>query len=603
MSDGMGSRFLPDHLSAVPDRWHARLRPLWLMVLVLTLFLDIAGTVWVLRDAFVYDPHIHRLGLVTQLENDGSLTVETRPYEDGRPPDIPPLSRIEAIDGRAVPIDTLAWDMAELLVRPEGATVDLTFRTPDGSQVRRRVVSTSANLVETGPSAAISRETAIWIRIVIALLACFALTACAALLYVRRARDPVALLISFSFLMLAGSIDPPMNLWMATGFGAYYDAYIGTAWLLLVIALATFPDGRFVPRFLRWLLVLTPLLVIPISIDETPMWANLLIGFIFPLMLVGTHIAKYRRYSAGIERQQLKWAAFGFAIGLALLTVALWLAEILPDSSPYQRYYGLGVLLLFDGGFVAMAVGLLVSLIRFRLWEADRVISKSAVSAAVTVVVGILWTMSVDLVKTAVEFTLGHENAMVSTAVGAVLAAGIFAPTQALAQRWANNRLGSDRDKIAALNPRLLAWRATERPDEIGQRALASLASTAHISSGAILVDTPRGRTLIAARDVMNPEALAEPGNNPEGDGRFVLKLPLEDEDGPVGLLLLGPRNDYNRYNSDELEGLRAITEPLADSIRGAMRRTREVDSMQQMLSTVEERLARLEGGPNPSAA
>jgi hypothetical protein len=98
----------------------------------------------------------------------------------------------------------------------------------------------------------------------------------------------------------------------------------------------------------------------------------------------------------------------------------------------------------------------------------------------------------------------------------------------------------------------------------------------------------------------MYPEILAEPGANPEGDGRFVLKLPLEDEDGPVGLLLLGPRNDYNRYNSDELEGLRAITEPLAEALRGALRRSREADSMQRALSTVEERLARLEGGGKP---
>jgi hypothetical protein len=319
--------------------------------------------------------------------------------------------------------------------------------------------------------------------------------------------------------------------------------------------------------------------------------------------LIGSHVAKYRRFEPGIERQQLKWAAFGFAIGLVLLTIAFMIVGVMPSSSQWQPLVGLLVLILFEGGFLAMAIGLLVSLIRFRLWEADRVISKSAVAGAVTLVVGILWTLSIDVVKTAVEFSLGRESPMIATVVGAILAAGIFAPTQAFAQRWANNRLGNDKDKIGALAPRLVAWRATERPDEIGQRALASLASTAHISSGAILMDTPRGRNLIAARDVMNPDALAEPGANPEGDGRFVLKLPLEDEDGPVGLLLLGPRSDYNRYNADELEGLRSIVEPLAEALRGAQRRVREVDSMQQTLSTVEERLARLEGGGKTSPA
>lgn len=600
MSDGGGSRFLPDRLSAVPDRWHEWLRPLWLLVLVFTLVLDIAGTIWVIRDAYVNDLSFARIGLLSQIENDGSVTVEDRPRPDGQPLAVPPDSRIVAIDGKPVPRDTRVWDLARLLKRPDNAAVTLSVQRADGTRLDRSYVATHSNLVESGPAAVIPRDWRIGIRIAISLATCFALVACAALLYRRRARDPVALLLSFSFLILAGSIDPPMLLWMATGMGNLYDVYSSAGWVLLIIALATFPDARFVPRWLRFLLVLTPLAAVVLSLDNAPMLLQAAIAFALPLALIASHVSKYRKFQPGIERQQLKWAAFGFATGLTLITIAFVIVAIMPESSQWQPLVALGVLAMFEGGFMAMAIGLLVSLIRFRLWEADRVISKSAVSAAVTVVVGILWTMSMDLVKTAVEFSLGHENVMVSTAVGAVLAAGIFAPTQAVAQRWANNRLGNDKDKIASLVPRLVAWRATERPDEIGQRTLASLASTAHISSGAILVDTPRGRSLLAARDVIDPDALADPGANPEGDGRFVLKLPLEDEDGPVGLLLLGPRNDYNRYNSDELEGLRAIAEPLADALRGAQRRSREVDSMQQMLSTVEERLARLEGGPQP---
>src|SRR5690606_31513755 len=107
-------------------------------------------------------------------------------------------------------------------------------------------------------------------RIAISLATCLALIACAALLYRRRARDPVALLISFSFLLFAGVIDPPMIMWMAVGLGDLFDVYSTFAWVLLVIALATFPDGRFVPRWLRFLLIATPLAAIPLSIDEVP---------------------------------------------------------------------------------------------------------------------------------------------------------------------------------------------------------------------------------------------------------------------------------------------------------------------------------------------
>jgi hypothetical protein len=596
MTDGVGSRFLPDQLSAVPDRWHEWLRPLWLVVLALTLVLVVAGTVYTLRDAYVNDFEFGRLALTSQIENDGSVTIHSQVKEDGRALDLAPMTRIVAIDGKAVARDTPVWELAAKLKRPDNTAVDLTVRTEDGRRLQRRLVTDPDNVVESS-EVLISRDVRIGARVAISLVTCFALIACAVLLYRRRARDPVALLLSFCFLMFAGVIDPPLVMWLAIGLGDLFDVYSTCAWVLLVIALATFPDGKFVPRWLRYLLILTPLVAISLAIDETPMLLAAAIAFILPLMLIGSHVAKYRRYEQGIERQQLKWAAFGFAIGLVLLMTAFAIVSVLPETGLQIPVWGLVVLLLFEGGFMAMAIGLLVSLIRFRLWEADRVISKSAVAGAVTLIVGILWTLSIDVVKTVVEYSLGQESPMIATVVGAILAAGIFAPTQAFAQRWANRRLGNDRDKIASLTPRLVAWRATERPDEIGQRTLASLAATAHISAGAILMDTPRGRSLLAARDVMYPEMLAEPGANPEGDGRFVLKLPLEDEDGPVGLLLLGPRNDYNRYNTDELEGLRAVTEPLAEALRGAQRRVREVDSMQRTLSTVEERLARLEGG------
>ena len=41
-------------------------------------------------------------------------------------------------------------------------------------------------------------------------------------------------------------------------------------WGLLVIAIAAFPDGKFTPPVVRWVLVLAPLLAVPLVIDEVP---------------------------------------------------------------------------------------------------------------------------------------------------------------------------------------------------------------------------------------------------------------------------------------------------------------------------------------------
>jgi hypothetical protein len=592
-----GIRFLPERLPAIPDGWNAWLRPLWFVALALAVFLDIAGTVYVMRDAYERDPAFSRLSLSSTIENDGSVSVESVVHPDGRPRRVPEGSRIEAIDGERVAPRMRVWDLAERLQRPDGAQVTLEVATPDGQMVGYIATASSRPALEAEQATPISRDVRIAARIAISLITCMALIACAVMLYIRRPRDPVAYLFSMSFLLFAGTIDPPLIMWLAYGAGDLFDLYAALAWVLLVVGIAAFPDGVFTPRWVRFIIVLAPLLAIPLMIDSFPLALGAFIAFIGPLFLLMSHWIKYRRFPAGIERQQVKWAAFGFATGLVMIGAAFFLTAMLETSDPRFPIWGLVVLVLFQLGFLMMVLGLFVSLIRFRLWEADRVISKSAVTGLVTLAVGIIWTLSMDLVKRTVEFTLGEENETIATAAGAVLAAGIFGPTQALALKWTRRRFGREQDRVKTLIARLAVWRSSEAPDEIAQRTLSALASALHASRSAILVETPRGAALLASRDLDEPEALAAPGARPEEDPRFALTFPLEDEDGPVGQLLIGPRSDLNRYNADEIRAFGMLLEPLAETLRTAHKRSAEAASMQKMLGSVEERLARLERG------
>lgn len=590
-----GIRFLPGRLPAISDGWNAWLRPLWFIALALAVFLDIAGTIYVLRDAYENDPAFSRLSLSSAIENDGSVSVESGIYRDGRPREVPEGSRIVAIDGERVAQRTRVWDLSEQLQRPDDAQVKLDIVAPDGRKIAYTATVSDRPALEAERASLISRDTRIAARIAISLITCIALIACAVMLYLRRPRDTVAYLFSMAFLLFAGSIDPPLIMWMAYGAGELYDLYSTLAWVLLVIGIAAFPDGVFTPRRVRFVLLLAPLLAIPLMIDDFPLALASFIAFIGPLLLLTSHWIKYRRFPPGIERQQIKWAAFGFATGLTMIGAALFLTAMLKTDDPQFPIWGLVVLALFQFGFLAMVLGLFVSLIRFRLWEADRVISKSAVTGLVTLAVGIVWTLSMDLVKRIVEYTLGEGNETVATAAGAVLAAGIFGPTQALALKWTRRRFGREQDRVKALIARLAVWRSSETPEEVAQRTLSALASALHASKAAILVDTPRGPALLASRDLDEPEALTEPGARPEEDPRFALALPLEDEDGPVGQLLIGPRSDFNRYNADEIRAFRMLLEPLAETLRAAHKRSAEAHTMQKLLGSVEERLARLE--------
>ena len=166
--------------------------------------------------------------------------------------------------------------------------------------------------------------------------------------------------------------------------GSSYDVFATFGWILFVIGLAAFPDGKFTPPPVRWVLAATPLLAIPLMLDETPEAINTLIAFVLPLLLLVCHVIKYRRFQPGIERQQVKWAAFGFGSGLLLEVAAFTLLGVVDTpTGPSSPFMSLAVITLFNLGFMAMALGLLVSLIRFRLWEADAVIGRSAISAAI----------------------------------------------------------------------------------------------------------------------------------------------------------------------------------------------------------------------------
>jgi hypothetical protein len=601
MSRRRARTLLPRRLTALAPGRLKWVRGLWFLMLAFAVVLDIAGTFFVVRDVYRNDPQFHRLALASQVENDGSVTVSAL----GEPTDtagVAPLSRITAIDGKPVARDTPVWELAPRLKARDGQVVALTIADPEGRVATHRIEASPRYYAQGDEARPLDRNVRSAIRLALSLLTCATLIACAVLLFLRRPRDPVALLFSFAFLIFAGSIDPPLNLWLATGMAGYYDVFATLGWILLVIALAAFPDGKFTPPPVRWVLVTAPILAIPLAIDETPDVLNTLIAFVLPLFLLICHVIKYRRFAPGIERQQVKWAAFGFGSGLLLEVAAFTLLGVVDTPTGPSPFMSLAVITLFNLGFMAMALGLLVSLLRFRLWEADAVIGRSAISAAVTLLVGVLWTLSMDLLKMAVEWVLGEENTTVATVVGAVIAAGIFAPPQTLAMRWAKRRLEGDESRIGKLISRLNAWRTTETPGEIGVRTLSALHAAVHCSAAAVLVDGPRGLGLLASRDVEGADELSAPGYEPAKDARFAMRLPLEDEDGPIGLLLVGPRSDFNRYNAAQVRGLGELTEPLAEALRAALKREQHAETVHLKIGSVEERLARLEqSGPRLS--
>jgi len=381
-------------------------------------------------------------------------------------------------------------------------------------------------------------------------------------------------------------------MWMGLQLSAVNDVIAGGWYYLLLIGFATFPDGIFVPRFYRWLLLAGIPFAVFLSLPNVDENLQVFSGlFVLLAMLIGQAI-RFKRVGNGIERQQIKWAGFGFVTGLVLLLGAFTVVLLIPDNPAEQNpWVNLAALLLFSLGMAAIPLGLLIALTRYRLWEADTVITRSAAYAVVTIIVGVVWAASTDLAKLIIEQVVGRESQAGATAVSAMIAAGVFSPTQSIVLGWTRKRFGGPIDRVRGAAERLKNWGLSETPEEVATRALAIIDEAIHPTASAIVMDTATGRDLLASRDA---ESAADP--------KLIEHLVLADEESSVGTLLIGRRSDGNRYNRQELEAVRELIPNLADALRVARSRHSRESVLQQRIEEMAARLAQIEGGrPKPA--
>ena len=143
------------------------------------------------------------------------------------------------------------------------------------------------------------------------------------------------------------------------------------------------------------------------------------------------------RRATGERRQQLKWLACGAAIAV----IAIPLAALLGSGVPIA-------------GIAALPVGIGVGILKYRLYEIDRIISRTLAYALVT---GLLVGVYAGLVLLATRVL--SVSSPVAVAASTLAAAALFNPLRRRVQRAVDrrfNRARYDADKtVAAFAARL----------------------------------------------------------------------------------------------------------------------------------------------------
>jgi hypothetical protein len=243
---------------------------------------------------------------------------------------------------------------------------------------------------------------------------------------------------------------------------------------LIVLAVLLFPDGKLAFPRMRWVLWLVLALGLlwmggayGISLDAivrhdirvdsggnllvlsdsagSPTWWDVLqnvglvvLGLSALLSLAGL-VVSYRR-SVGERRQQLKWLLGGFSVSLAGVVLAIALGQ----TPAWGNVAGHVAIL----GIFAVPVSMGVAILKYRLYDIDRIISRTLAYAIVT---GLLVGIYAGLVLLATEVLQVHSS--VAVAVSTLAAAALFNPLRRRVQRLVDqrfNRARYDADQTVA---------------------------------------------------------------------------------------------------------------------------------------------------------
>jgi hypothetical protein len=168
---------------------------------------------------------------------------------------------------------------------------------------------------------------------------------------------------------------------------------------------------------------------------------NLLFGLILVLVAlfaVASLVVRYRR-SPGIERAQLKWFALVMAISLPAFVVT---AALYGDTGPGLIVANVAGLVA-AGGFVLLPVAIGIAVLRYRLFEIDRLISRTISWAAVTLILGGLFVALILALQALLVPVTGSNE--LTVAGSTLLVFALFQPLRRRVQRLVDQRFNRSR--------------------------------------------------------------------------------------------------------------------------------------------------------------
>lgn len=392
----------------------------------------------------------------------------------------------------------------------------------------------------------------------------------AALLIALRARDTRAAGVftftfsAFSFLLFSDVLGP------STPPGPVIVSISSLLYTSIFFSFYLFPDGRFVPRWTRWLMAAWVLSAIAVGLPGADSQA---VGLVVSLLVVGLTLScpaalilRYRRHADAVQRQQIKWVVFGFGVMVVAWLLFWGIPAFVPglQSDPeivaaYDLFGGFLALV----GYVAVPLTVLLALMRWKLWDVEPIVGRALVYGGLTAAVIAIYVAIVGYLATLLDVGGSLWISVVATGVVAVA----IQPLRQLLQNGVNRLLYGQRDEPYEAITRLgRSLELTSSPEAVLPDVVDTLRDALKLPFVSVTVQDGEETITVAASGI------------PGGDV-VVRQLTFGNE--LVGTLSLAPRAPGTVFSRSEqrlLDDMAAQLGPVAHAVRTSteLQRARE---------------------------
>jgi hypothetical protein len=519
------------------------------------------------------------IGASVYQASDGRLIVYVSPAGDAAGMGIQNGDVLVAVNGAGVPS---APQADRMLTGKVGNPVSVTVRTGNAAPRQYSLVYAGGFLHLLAQMGLSLQFLVIYNTAFSCLLALAAILA-SPLVFLRRSKDWLVILVAFSMIAFASFFMTPV------GYGAdklhvpfMNNLLYMVGMVSMVIVFFIFPSGHFEPRWTRWLAIF---LFIPAVLDFLNLQTinNVLLDFFlwigFFALGAFAQVYRYRRVATPAERQQTKQVVFG-VVACFTIIVILDLATVLFASRLSYAQYILFSLIVRAGAtlpVLALDLSFVFAVYRYRLWDTDLYINRTLVYSLVTVFLMAVWVVTTQVLNYASQQFLGKQAGWLGALLSSLQVAAIYRPVRKWVEKWVNTRFYRDRidysEALIELRPEM--WNFLT-PTDLCHTLVTIIPALLQSASGAMFLQDRNTLTLTEVHNIHPSDAykfrftedtLKKLENativSLHEEGPFAMLVPLTVSrlkvNDLVGVLAIGPRTQGRGYSRDHLADLSAL--------------------------------------------